>query len=413
MGKPQDNHNHKKIPIPLIVFGYMLSPPAGVVLTILRVLTDAKGSGQKKTSSQTTIQTQTWQTNTAGQTYSAPQSTSSEKTKSTAKSSTKRGGISVPALVLGILAAFFLLCAGISLVEGLATLSLSTFFGDYFSGVAVLSLLALCCGLPAVYFKKQHDIRNVIRSIIGRRETILLTQLASAADLKPKKLRKELQAMINKGEFGEEAYIDLSSGRFMRHPDEMEEMLRKEAEKSFGTESSIRTEEPVEDVEESARFRFIILQIRKLNDDIKDYAVSERIYRIEEHTQNIFDYVTAHPEAMPQIRTFMNYYLPTTLKLLDSYSRIEQMGVAGKNMQKSKENIEEILDTLVDGFQQQVDKLFANESMDISSEITVLEAMMKQDGLDGRSDFDPETAPAFTDGYTDDLSDTGAAQAKL
>lgn len=407
MGKPQDNHNHKKIPIPLIVFGYMLSPPAGVVLTILRVLTDAKGSGQKKTSSQTTTQTQTRQTEPAWQTRSA------ETAKSAATPSTKRGGISVPALVLGIFAVFFLLCAGISLVEGLATLSLSTFFGSYFSGVAVLSLLALCCGLPAVYFKKQHDIRNVIRSIIGRRETILLTQLASAADLKPKKLRKELQAMINKGEFGEEAYIDLSSGRFMRHPDEMEEMLRKEAEKSFGTESSSRTEDPVEDVAESARFRSIILQIRKLNDDIKDYAVSERIYRIEEHTQNIFDYVTAHPEAMPQIRTFMNYYLPTTLKLLDSYSRIEQVGVAGKNMQKSKENIEEILDTLVDGFQQQVDKLFANESMDISSEITVLEAMMKQDGLDGKSDFDPETTPAFTDGYTDDLSDTGAAQAKL
>lgn len=411
MGKPQDNH--KKIPIPLIVFGYMLSPPVGVVLTILRVLTDAKGTGQKKTSSQT--RTQSWQTNTAGQTYSAPQPVASTKSNSTTNPSTKRGGISVPALTLGILAAFFLLCAGISLVEGLATLSLSTFFGDYFGGVAVLSLLALCCGLPALHFKKQHDIRNVIRSIIGKRETILLTQLASAADLKPKKLRKELQAMINKGEFGEEAYIDLSSGRFMRHPDEMEELLRNEAEKPFATETG--TEESEENMEESARFRSIILQIRKLNDDIKDYDVSERIYRIEEHTQNIFDYVTANPEAMPQIRTFMNYYLPTTLKLLDSYSRIEQMGVAGKNMQKSKENIEEILDTLVDGFQQQVDKLFANESMDISSEITVLEAMMKQDGLDGKSDFDPEETEGtlgYTPGYTDDLSENGgAAQAKL
>ena len=160
------------------------------------------------------------------------------------------------------------------------------------------------------------------------------------------------------------------------------------------------------------KFRSIILQIRKLNDEIKDYAVSERIYRIEEHTQNIFDYVTDHPEAMPQIRSFMNYYLPTTLKLLSSYSKIEQVGVAGENMKKSKENIERILDMLVVGFEQQVDKLFGNESLDISSEITVLEAMMKQDGLDGRSDFDPAYDSGFTEGYTDDLSGGAAAQSQ-
>lgn len=403
MGKPQDKQNQKKIPLPLIVFGYLLSPPAGVALTILRVLTDAKGSEHKKTTGQTTAQMQSQQTQTAKPGSFAQQPEYAKETKTSAPD-VKRGGISVPALVLGILAVLFLLCAGISLVASIGSFALSEL-----SGILVLLFLAAACGVPSLYFKKQHDIRNVIRSIIGRRETILLTQLASAADMKPKKLRKELQAMINRGEFGEEAYIDLSSGRFMRHPDEMEEMLRNAAE---------MPKEPAPEAEdaESDNFRSIILQIRKLNDDIKDYAVSERIYRIEEHTQNIFDYVTAHPEAMPQIRSFMNYYLPTTLKLLDSYSRIEQMGVAGENMKKSKENIEQILDALVVGFEQQVDKLFANESIDISSEISVLETMMKQDGLDGRNDFAPvaEEAPAFTEGYTDDLSeDGGVAQAKL
>ena len=111
---------------------------------------------------------------------------------------------------------------------------------------------------------------------------------------------------------------------------------------------------------------------------------------------------------MPQIRSFMNYYLPTTLKLLSSYSKIEQVGVAGENMKKSKENIERILDMLVVGFEQQVDKLFGNESMDISSEIAVLETMMKQDGLDGKNDFDLGYDP----GYSDDLSGGAAAQSQ-
>ncbi len=383
----------KKIPLPLIALGYVFSPPAGVVLTLLRVFTDTV-DGKKGAE-------------TPRATPAPAQEKAQEKTdateKTTAEPAAKRSGISVPALVLGILAILFLLCTGIGLLSSIGSFALRDL-----SGLLVLLFLATACGIPSLYLKKQHDTRNVIRSIIGKRETILLSQLASAADLKPKKLRKELQAMINKGEFGAEAYIDLSSGRFMRHPDEVEDMLRNAAEMP-------KEPEPEAEAAEPDNFRSIILQIRKLNDDIKDYAVSERIYRIEEHTQNIFDYVTAHPEAMPQIRSFMNYYLPTTLKLLDSYSRIEQMGVAGENMKKSKENIEQILDALVVGFEQQVDKLFANESIDISSEISVLETMMKQDGLDGRNDFAPtEEAPAFTEGYTDELSeDGGVAQAKL
>ena len=286
-----------------------------------------------------------------------------------------------------------------NIADGLFNNTFQAFLqGSYIPDSVMLGILSAACFIPALICKKQHDRRNIIRSIIGKRETMQLSQMAAAADLKPKKLRKELQAMIDKGEFGEEAYIDLSSGRFMRHPDEMEEMLRQAAENPKAAEP--------EDVEDSVKFRSIILQIRSLNDDIKDYAVSERIYRIEEHTQNIFDYVTEHPEAMPQIRSFMNYYLPTTLKLLSSYSRIEQVGVAGENMKKSKENIERILDMLVVGFEQQVDKLFGNESMDISSEITVLEAMMKQDGLDGKSDFDLGYDP----GFSDDLSGGAAAQ---
>jgi len=379
LSKQQDSHSN--IPLPIIILGYILSPPAGVVLTLLRIFT---GSSQK---------------NRTENTERVSDTTNERKTAPAPKST--RSGICVPALVLGILTGVFLLCGVMNIADGLFNNTFQEFLqGSYIPDSVMLGILSAACFIPAWICKKQHDRRNIIRSIIGKRETMQLSQMAAAADLKPKKLRKELQAMIDKGEFGEEAYIDLSSGRFMRHPDEMEEMLRQEAEKP-------KTEE-AEAVEDSAKFRAIILQIRKLNDDIKDYAVSERIYRIEEHTQNIFDYVTEHPEAMPQIRSFMNYYLPTTLKLLSSYSRIEQVGVAGENMKKSKENIERILDMLVVGFEQQVDKLFGNESMDISSEITVLEAMMKQDGLDGRNDFDLGYDP----GFSDDLTGGAAAQSQ-
>lgn len=384
MSKQQDSHSN--IPLPIIILGYILSPPAGVVLTLLRIFTG--GRTKQKTAE-------------PEKTMASPDEKRSAKQSTAPKEQPRRSGLCVPALVLGILAGVFLLCALANAADGIFNVNLQEFLhGGYLSDTLTLLLFSAGCFIPAKYIGCCHDRRNVIRSIIGKRDTILLSQLAAASDIKPKKLRKELQAMIDKGEFGDEAYIDLSSGRFMRRPDEMEEKLRREAENPKPAEPA--------DVEESVKFRAIILQIRKLNDDIKDYAVSERIYRIEEHTQNIFDYVTEHPEAMPQISSFMNYYLPTTLKLLSSYSKIEQVGVAGENMKKSKENIERILDMLVVGFEQQVDKLFGNESIDISSEITVLETMMKQDGLDGKSAFDPGYDPDFSD----DLSGGAAAQSQ-
>ena len=115
--------------------------------------------------------------------------------------------------------------------------------------------------------------------------------------------------------------------------------------------------------------------------------LADELVNVKNKIQYIFDYVTVHPDAMPKIRTFMNYYLPTTMKLLESYKRIEHMGVAGENMKSSKEKIESILDLLVEGFKQQMDNLFQNESMDISSDISVLETMMQKDGLSGNKDF--------------------------
>ena len=216
--------------------------------------------------------------------------------------------------------------------------------------------------------------------------------------------------MIDKGVFGDNAYIDLGTNNFMRHPDaspddpegfDYRTVYGDVFAKKKAAEGEGAAETPEDDSDE-ARFAKILAEIRRLNDEIEDGPVSDRIDKIEEHTRHIFDYVTEHPEAMPQIRTFMNYYLPTTLKLLESYSRIERVGVAGENMKKSKENIESILDLLVVGFEQQIDQLFRNESIDITADIGVLETMMAKDGLSGKNDFD---IASFVDGYSDEITD--------
>ena len=117
--------------------------------------------------------------------------------------------------------------------------------------------------------------------------------------------------------------------------------------------------------------------------------MSEKIRRMQTVTAAIFREVEAHPEKKPQIQRFMNYYLPTTLKLLNSYARIEAQGVSGENMAKAKADIERIADTLVEGYEKQLDTLYRAEAVDIAGDVNVIENMMRRDGLTGRGDFRP------------------------
>ena len=124
-----------------------------------------------------------------------------------------------------------------------------------------------------------------------------------------------------------------------------------------------------------------IREMKRLNDSIKDETISSQIDRLEEVSGKIFDCVKADPEKLPQIRKFMNYYLPTTLKLLDSYALLEAQGIEGDNITASKKEIERTMDTLIAGFEKQLDRLFSSQAMDITADVEVLERMLAKDGL--------------------------------
>jgi len=125
----------------------------------------------------------------------------------------------------------------------------------------------------------------------------------------------------------------------------------------------------------------ILDNLKRLNDQILDNAVSAKIDRISQLTDNIYEVVEQNPDRANEVRKFMNYYLPTTIKLLGSYAMLERQSYQGENILASRRNIEDILDTLVAAFEKQLDRLFAAEAVDISSDIKVLETMIAKDGL--------------------------------
>ena len=124
-----------------------------------------------------------------------------------------------------------------------------------------------------------------------------------------------------------------------------------------------------------------IKAMRALNDSIQDEKISGQIDRLEEVSTRIFQYVKDNPAKLPQIRKFMSYYLPTTIKLLTAYDQMSRQGVAGQNITGTMEKVEGMMSSIVLAFEKQLDSLFGDEAMDISTDITVLENMMVREGL--------------------------------
>lgn len=122
-------------------------------------------------------------------------------------------------------------------------------------------------------------------------------------------------------------------------------------------------------------------EIRDLNDRIADDAVSEKIDRIEALTADIFSHIAEHPERADEIRRFMNYYLPTTFKLLESYSLMEKQRYQGESIRASRTEIEAVLEQIIHAIERQQDKLFQSDALDVETDISVLKTMMTADGL--------------------------------
>lgn len=138
---------------------------------------------------------------------------------------------------------------------------------------------------------------------------------------------------------------------------------------------------PAETVPAEENYDGIIARIRGLNARIEDEAVSAQIDRIEKVTAGMFEAMRQRPERAADARRFMSYYLPTTLKLLETYNLMEDQSYQGENITASRRQIEQILSKLVHAVEQQQDKLFQSDAQNLDSDIRVLETMMAADGL--------------------------------
>ena len=149
-------------------------------------------------------------------------------------------------------------------------------------------------------------------------------------------------------------------------------------------------DEPAADPELAAllrRGREAVRRIQELNDAIPDYRMSAKLKQIEILTSSILSQVEKKPDKRREVRQFMDYYLPTTIKLLEQYVSLQEVGLPGENITTGMARIEAMLDKVIVAFQKQLDGLFARDVVDITADIQVMEQMMAQNGLTNQRDF--------------------------
>lgn len=170
-----------------------------------------------------------------------------------------------------------------------------------------------------------------------------------------------------------------------------EEKLRQQAEAAAKAAPSGKSYGPEVDAILAEGNR-ALAEMGRLYMSIKDPEVRKKINEIMRITDKITQDAIDDPSDIPQIKKFMNYYLPTTIKLLNAYDRMSSQGIEGENLDKSMKSINDMLDTAIVAYKKRLDSLFANQALDIETDIEVMNTMLAREGLSGSRDFEVNEA---------------------
>ena len=260
----------------------------------------------------------------------------------------------------------------------------------------LIPLLIICIILAITGTKSRGRVKRFyeyVRTLNGQ-AYISVKQLASSVGKNDKFVVKDLLRMIRSGMFpegrinDEKTYLLLSDEAYdayekyeegvrlrereeRRLKEEVERQQRMEAQNPILKETRLLIEEGKESIE----------QIREANEAISGEVISQKLDRLEVILCKIFEYVENHTDELPETRKFMGYYLPTTLKLVNAYREMDAEPIQGENIRSAKHEIEETLDTINYAFENLLDSFYQDKAMDISTDITVLETMLAQEGL--------------------------------
>ena len=254
-------------------------------------------------------------------------------------------------------------------------------------GAALAGGTALLCSGIGTLAKVSRF--KVYLKALGTKTSITLERLSRSVGKNERFVRKELQKMIKQGLFLE-GHLDNEQKNLITSDETFQEFERSRLEleqrkQSQAVQAAKAPDPKIQEVLDKGNA--YVKEIRRCNDEIPGEEISAKIDRMEAIVRKIFERAEAHPEVIPDMKKLMDYYLPMTVKLLNAYADMDRQPVQGETIRKSKQEIDATLDTLNAAFEKLLDELFQDAAIDVSSDISVLNTLLAQEGLTG-SDFD-------------------------
>lgn len=229
---------------------------------------------------------------------------------------------------------------------------------------------------------------------------IWMRDLSTRTGLSEARLRRQVKGMIRDG-FFPEGHMDEDGSIFVLNDETWEQYLEEREEyeaKQIAEQKKVRQEkqnaksvqqestEQKESPEREAQRRLeqeghdYMEQLRELNLQIPGEVISNKLYQLDYLLNRIFTALREHPEKSAQMRRFMEYYLPTTVKLVESYAEFDRAGVEGENIKKAKCEIEKTMDTIISAFEKVLDDLYQDAAFEAAADAKVLKTILAQDG---------------------------------
>lgn len=360
-------HYFAKIPTIAIFIVFGMSAPLGVLLFILKSI-DKNAEKEEKAAAQA-------QADYRSDLGPAPAQTAPRQDpeaacgtdRPTAEQKSAQNWHKTIAVICTILGAVFLFTGAEELIDCLFD------FPDFDDLLPALATTiggagALWTGLC---MDRTRKLERLLDKIVGDRDNIPLDELFAAAGIDAAKGRAAVESAISHGYFGADAYIDNRTATLV---------VRGAAPQPP------KQPEPKPAPAPTDQYAALLQQLRQANDAIPDPVMTAKISRLEAVSARIFELAKQDPGKKAQLQKFMDYYLPTALKLLNTYASLPAQDVQGENIADAKKNIERSMDLLVTAFENQLDKLFQSDALDVSADVAALEGMLSMDGLTG-SDF--------------------------
>lgn len=243
---------------------------------------------------------------------------------------------------------------------------------------------------------KIKRFRSYVRAL-GTRKCISISELASSVGKSASATMDDVRRMISDGMFrqghldmngknlfvtdeGYEAYLEDHQRMERKKEAALAMEAQKQKERSAYKNNSALSDEVKTLIAEGRQY---IDKIHAANEAIQDEEVSQKLDGLETVITKIFQHVEQKPEIASETKKLMKYYLPITIKLLESYQKFDEQPVQGPNILKSRKEIEDTLDTLNQAFARLFDNLYQDTSLDIASDISVLNTLLAQEGLTG------------------------------